>query len=174
MNERTGVVVPVASPSYTPDLLTDVNREIANCGADVAVVLVDNGGVLSVRGGAVSVAGRPPLRLTHIRAASFDASQDRADVGGANVLVLKPGDNLGWRDGTRAGTAWLLANLPDVSLVAISNDDIRLSHDFFGVMERTFRSVSGFGAVDSNIRNRQWLQRHPQFQQRGNATPGVA
>jgi hypothetical protein len=142
MNERTGVVITVSSPSFVADLLADVDREIADHAANVAIILVDNGGVLRVQNGAVGVGGQPPRRLSHLRAASFDVAHDGADAGDANVFVLKPVRNLGWRDGMRAGTAWLLGNLPDVGLVAISNDDIRLSPDFFGTMERTFQAVS--------------------------------
>jgi hypothetical protein len=141
MNERMGVVIPVSSPNHVPDLLADVNREVETHGANVAIVLVDNGGILKVSNGALSVGGRAPLRLSHLQVASFGEGQDAESIQRANVIVLQPGENLGWRQGTLAGTTWMLGNVPDASLVAFANDDIRLSPDFFGVMERTYQSV---------------------------------
>ena len=42
------MVIPISSPNHVPDLLADVDREVSTYGADVAIVLVDNGARLRV------------------------------------------------------------------------------------------------------------------------------
>jgi hypothetical protein len=144
--ERTAVVIPVSSTDHVPGLLGDIDREVGGYGTNVAIVLVDNAGSLRVSNSALSVGGGPPLELQHLRAAVAQTGHNAADIRTSNVFVATPGQNLGWRGATQAGMNWMLGHLTDITLVAIASDDIRLSPDFFGVMERTYRSVRPPGA----------------------------
>jgi hypothetical protein len=141
LQERTAVVIPVSSPDHLPDVLADIDREVGTNGANVAIVLVDNGRVLRVSKGALSVSSRSPLRLQHLHAAVAGTGRNAADIWTSNVFVAQPERDLGWRAATQAGTRWLLSHLTDITLVAFAGEDIRLSPDFFGAMQRTYRSV---------------------------------